>query len=204
MSQHTDAQEWLMRSANNSLPGVTDALIKHELHGVMHEFLEFTHAWQDWVDFTTIVGVDTYDLGHTDTDVILSLIEAKVTADDSPVTSGVMYMGTPGTITFVSTPTEAKGYSALVALGPSDTMQPDGFDAVPEWVWLRYKDVLLAGVLSSLMLQPAKPFTNLQLGQIHGVKFQSGKARARASSRKGHLYGGQRWSYPQNFATGRR
>jgi hypothetical protein len=67
---------------------------------------------------------------------------------------------------------------------------------VPSWLLDRYYDTLQHGVLSRLMRQVTKPYTNLALGTLHGASYGAGRAAARAELARSNIWGTQQWQFP--------
>jgi hypothetical protein len=65
----------------------------------------------------------------------------------------------------------------------------------------KYQDYVASGVLSRLTTQPGKPYSNQKLAVYHGRHFMEGVALAKKEARQGHVFGGQRWAFPQTFAS---
>lgn len=63
-------------------------------------------------------------------------------------------------------------------------------------------ETLLDGVLGRLYSQPAKPYSNQQLGLNHLKLYRAGVQRARAEAQLGYTSGPGRWRFPL-FAAGR-
>jgi len=90
---------------------------------------------------------------------------------------------------------------AEVALTVSDPTDGDGIPFMPDWIVEKYQDTLLDGVLSRIMIHPAKPYSSAQGAMLHGKRFNMGKGQARNDARHGATFGVQRWSFPQQFRT---
>lgn len=98
-------------------------------------------------------------------------------------------------------PNVAETWVAEVALTVSDPTDGDGIPFMPDWFVQKYQEAFLDGLLSKVMVHPAKPYTNKEAAAFHGRKFLSGIGTARMEARHGSVYGAQRWAYPQSFRT---
>lgn len=98
-------------------------------------------------------------------------------------------------------PNVAETWVAEVSLTVSDPTDGDGIPFMPDWFVQKYQETFLDGLLSRVMVHPAKPYTNEKGAAFHGRKFLSGLGTARMEARHGSVYGAQRWAYPQSFRT---
>lgn len=98
-------------------------------------------------------------------------------------------------------PNVAETWVAEVCLTVADPTDGDGIPFMPDWFVQKYQETFLNGLLSKVMVHPAKPYTNEKGAAFHGRKFLSGIGTARMEARHGSVYGAQRWSYPQSFRT---
>jgi hypothetical protein len=91
---------------------------------------------------------------------------------------------------------------ATLALNIADPMDANGLPTdMPEWIIDKYYDHLYHGVTGKLMLQPNKPFSSPKLAEYHMRKFNEGVGLARTEVRHMFTYAGQRWAFPQTYAT---
>jgi hypothetical protein len=109
-------------------------------------------------------------------------------------------MALPGEVTFY-TPPGQDTYTATVALSIDDPVQKDGYPEFPAWILEKYGVGLLDGVVGRMMLQPAKPYTNPQLGAAHLNAFHRTVSTAGTESVHRNVHNAQAWVFPQNFAT---
>jgi hypothetical protein len=64
-----------------------------------------------------------------------------------------------------------------------------------------YQEAIKAGVCGRMMLQPGKAHSNPALAQYHLKRFRDQIGIARTQTWNQNLQGGQRWQFPQGFAT---
>jgi len=191
-------KERLLDNARIRLPGVLDGVVKSELFFITKEFLTDTGAWKEQVDFTIIAGVEEYDIEPDNAFGIHRLIETR-DVSNNPVYSWFTY---PGKINIRNAYSAGPATASVVAVPV--TVDNDGYPRCPEWVYHKYENTLLDGVLSRLLSQPAKPYSSEKLAIYHMRRFRNGMAIATSDARRNHIDRGQAWRFPQSFATIRR
>jgi hypothetical protein len=119
---------------------------------------------------------------------------------------GSIEMTKPGVIQLMYAPSTATTWNAVVAK-TADEVTTDGYPdlvSADEWIVSKYGDGLHYGVLGRLQTMPAKPHTNLKVGAANWQYYIAERSRARGDAAKANVYGGQRWMFPQSFATAMR
>ena len=101
----------------------------------------------------------------------------------------------------LSPPSDNETWIAHVALTVIDPTDGEGMPHMPDWIAEKYQDYLASGLLSRLAMQTGKPYSSDKMAMYHGRRFSEGISLARKEARQGHVYGGQRWTFPQNFAS---
>ena len=188
----------LMDNVRVNAPGVIDASIKLELFNTMNTFFRETNIWQEEIDFLTETDVRSYDIVPTGVATINRPMYTK-NADNVPVSST---MPVPGTVVLAFDPAGDETLTAVVALTVSDPTTRDEYPEYPDWVLVKHYQTMLAGTLSALFAQIAKPYSNERMAIYNGRKFRAGMSQARVEGQHGHLYRGQNWAFP--FFAGRR
>lgn len=187
----------LMDTARPHLPGAVDNAVLQELFLVCDEFFKKSQAWREGIEFTVLRGEHAGMImpfaGSIDT--LLWVEDAK----GFPVRGA--YMGEDNTVSLRHPAQETLNYTAFVNLTVTDPTTKDAYPIVPANIVEKYTDELLSGLLSRMMAQPNKPYTNLSLAQYHDRKFRGGAARAYNSINTGNTRGSQRWAFPQTFKT---
>jgi hypothetical protein len=106
-----------------------------------------------------------------------------------------------GTVALETAPTAgevADGDMYLIAaLTPSLDAGADTENLIPSDMWSEHYDLFRAGVLSGMMTQPAKPWTNVQLATFYGRDFSNRLGTARHKMNTGGIPGAQRWRFPR-------
>lgn len=100
-------------------------------------------------------------------------------------------------------PGPSRIWVAVLALNITDPLDADGLPVVPTWIMEKYRDILGHGVISRMMTQAGKPYSNEQGGAFHGRKFNQGVGLAREEVRAMFAYGGQRWAFPGGWTNNR-
>jgi hypothetical protein len=183
----------LFNHAKAYLPGAGEDMLKYELFAMLDEFFIDTGIWRE----TISVGVTTdgylYEI-EPDTASAKIVRLHSVTHDGSPVRAAL----TGSTeLTFFTAPTAAYTYEVILIVSVGDPVSSStGMPEVPEWIYERYFNTLLAGLISKMMGQPAKPYSNEAQSIIWGRKFRSGMNAARRDANVMHLNDGQRWRFP--------
>jgi hypothetical protein len=197
MSADTDR---LMKNARIRLPGATDVAILNELYNVFNEFFQESGVWKEEIDFP-VLSTDTTDTTYTLTPAsattTIHRLDGVVNSDD--ITVGAT-MQIPGEVTLANPPGRDDTYTATVVLTVNGLVGATDYPEFPTWTLHRYEMGILDGLLGRMMSQPAKPFTNLQLGAYHQRKFRSAISIASSESLRKNLSNAQAWRFPRNFA----
>lgn len=186
------ALERLMDNARVHLPGAIDDALKLELFNTLNEFFSASRSWMDEIRVRARPDKTVYILATDEAGTPCSLV-SLVNASNSPVAAT---MPMPGELRLRYAPSQEETYTATVALTTVDPEDHDGYPQMPEWTLTQYYDGVLAGLLSKMFLQPAKPYSNERLSVLYGRKFRAAIATAAGEARRQHLYGGQRWRFP--------
>ena len=56
---------------------------------------------------------------------------------------------------------------------------------MPDWFYTEYTQALTDGLVGNMLVQPAKPYSNPQMGQFYLKRFISGKSTARIQAENG-------------------
>jgi hypothetical protein len=108
--------------------------------------------------------------------------------------------GTPNPVLRIMFNSGPQIWIATVALNIVDPLDADGLPVVPQWIMEKYKDAIGDGVISRMMTQAGKPYSNEQGAAFRGRKFNQGVGLARQEVRSMLTYGAQRWSYPGGWS----
>jgi hypothetical protein len=196
MSLDTDR---LMKDARIRLPGATDDAIRLELFSVLDEFFQDSNVWKEKIEFSVSATDDTSTTYYIEPESVASLHRLKC-VENSNGFGVAAVMKVPGEVTLMTPPSQDDTYTATVVLTVNDPVARDGYPEFPQWILNRYRMTLLDGLMGRMMSQPAKPFTNLQLGTYHMRRFRSAVAFASTESLRKHVANTQAWRFPRNFA----
>lgn len=186
------------------LPGAIDSAIKLEVFNTLDELCREARLWQETIPLSVtaanIAAEKTeYEIDPSD-GVIIGLMDLR-NAADQPVRGS---MSTPGVLEFEEIPGSVETYQVTVALSVTEPVRSaDDMPVIDDWVWEKHYQTIIQGVLSNMMAQAAKPYSNERLGIFHGRKFRNGVAMARIEALHSNKYGGQTWRFPF-FARGGR
>lgn len=184
-------------NATVALPGSLLGAIQMELFNVLDDFCRYTNVWQEWIDFsvnpsTTAVN-GSIDIVCTTGQIVrlLATVDAnrKIKAADMLI---------PGTLRMREIPGSTETWTAIVSKSVENKVStaknvPDA----PDWLLPQYRDAIFHGLLGKMMVHPAKPYTNAQMGSVHLRKFSQLMNQARTEVSHKNLYGANTWSFPQ-------
>lgn len=194
--------ERILKDVRGQTPGALMDAIRAELFNTMSDFLVFTNIWTEEFD----IAVNSTDLSYTVTPVeggrLLLLLNLYDSEDLLKQPVARCQMRVPGQITFWRAPPDNTTWVAVISKSVVTTVDADGNpDDVPDWIWERYYDVLLAGTLQRMFGQGGKPYTNPQGMAYWGRVYLSGKSQARVANIKANVQNQQVAGFPY-FAGG--
>ena len=188
--------------ARPHVPGVIQTTMQAELFGAFREFFQRSNAWQEDITVAITANNLTYPLTVTSGKMIYRLINLYNSTDIEKRWVWPAQMNTPGVLQLNRVPTEPHTWVATVSLYPVDTLDTDGNPvAVPQVFLSQYFEQLKSGLLSNLMMQPNKPYTNMQLATYHKRVFNNGWQQAIIDRTRANTYGTQAWGYPYGGTT---
>ena len=192
-------------TARLRLPGATDGVMQLEFMNVVQEFCITTSAWVDATDVTLEPQTNLYDLVPPDANSDIKRIMYVENADrDAPRWTAGAWMPAPGVMQIDFLPAVEQDIVVFVALQPNELGCKQNFPGVPDWFWTDYTRTLTDGLIGNMLVQPAKPYSNPQMGQFYLKRFINGMSTARIQASNGRRYDAQRWVFPQGFAVKRR
>lgn len=186
----------MMKNLRIQLPGAVDDAIKLEVFNTLNDFFQGSNIWREDIIVPVTPGVTSYELTPTGPAQIVQIM-GVVDANQFPVTAQLDLIS--GNLLIATAPSETVNYTAQVALTVDDPIDREGYPVFPLWVLNIYMNGIMSGVLSRMMVQPAKPYSNPQLAAYHGRVFSSTISEARAEANRGFTYGTQKWRFPQQF-----
>jgi hypothetical protein len=198
----------LMNNARVHLPGALDTALQYELFNVLNDFFQDTNIWKEDITFgVTALDPAPTTIYYIEQSSVSSINRLLGVVNDSglPVNAA---MATPGELTLQLPPGNTATWTATVALTVDDPVAASGsnagFPEFPVWVLNKYNTGILSGVVSRMMAQPAKPYTNPALSLQHHKIYAKAVRTARGEALHGNLNNGQNWRFPSAFSTTRR
>lgn len=203
--------DFVMNELRIALPGASDDGIKQALWGVIKEFLQDSNGWIEKQKLLVTAGVNDYTITPRDGGQIIRLV-GVVDGNLIPVKAVMASLGTLNvlqaiTVTSIDQPVVPKTTSATnpwtVCIVKNIQLPGtrDKLPVAPQFVLQVYSETIKDGVCGKMMLQPGTSYTNVQLAKYHLARFRDGIGIARTDIWNQNLQGGQRWAFPQNFAT---
>ncbi len=203
--------EYILNECRTKLTGASDGGIKTEMFGVMKEFLQDSNSWRENIELMVTAGVQEYALVPRLGGQIIRLegvfdgfrVAIPATTPDF-TTLVVLPVVNVTSVAQAPTDNSLQGTTPWVVCVVKNVTLPtttDNFPIVPEFVLKVYSTYILDGILGKMMTQSAKSYSNTQLGMYHMKRFRDGIGIARAAASVGNVVGGQRWSFPRQFAT---
>jgi hypothetical protein len=183
----------LMNNLRVQLPGALDAAIQLELFNTVDEMCRTAIIWQATLTVTLTVGLLVYTVTVTDAEIVSLYTVTHQTLD----TNDVLFDDATSTLSIIAVPTSTDALQPLfldVALTPAPSASVDNY--LPARLWTKHFQALLDGVLSRMLMQPAKPYSNVTLGTYHAKRFRKFLALARADVEENSTFDGQNWVFP--------
>lgn len=194
----------LMDNVRIRTPGALDATIKFELFSVLNEFFQDSNIWYE--DLTFAVTPSTLTYLQDPTVFTFTLVPTMGTPNrlmfvmNSDGLQQAAYMPVPGDVILRELPSSADTYTARLGLTVTDPVTREGYPEFPAWILNKYGNDILDGVLSRMMAQVAKPYSNPTMAQYHARKFKGAVSQAKVEAQHQNVYRGQSWRFPQTFA----
>ncbi len=193
----------LIDNATYRVPGALSSALLPELFAVLDEFFQTTNIWREDATFTANPTTSTfledpaaytYDVTATSGQIVR--LVAVVNEGGVPVVAG---MPIPGCVILRNPPASSETYTATVVLSVTDPVTSEGYPVCPDWIYQKYMNGLLDGLLGRMMSQTGKPYSSPQIAMVHLKRFQSAMSRARVETTRQNVYGAQNWSFPQTW-----
>jgi hypothetical protein len=185
----------LMSQLRIRLPGALDDTIKLELFSAMDEFFSGSNIWVEDVDLYVTPTDTEYDVIPSSVSAVHRLISV-VNSNNIPQNAS---MATPGVVVLSQAPSVAETLIARVALTVSDPPDRQSYPIFPAWIAGKYGNDIVAGVLSRMMSQLAKPYSSTQMALFYARQFTQTINRAKVEAMHGNVYRGQNWAFPQGM-----
>jgi hypothetical protein len=182
-------------------------VFKQELFRCAKDFFEETNIWLEDVPFVANINTLSYSVTPAGKGVPNRLMIVFDPAHAPPtrrwVQSGIE-MRVPGVITLTFAPSSPANWVATYAKNITDPINSEGFpeiDASAYWIIDKYRDAFFYGTLARLQNEPSKTYSNPKEAARNQQNYISQRSKARSDAVKSNTYGGQRWAFPQSYAT---
>ncbi len=193
-----------MAQARMRLPGALDSAIQHKTFSVLDEFFKDSNCWREEIRVSALTTKLAYEIESEETSATIVRLLKLVNGDDVPF---ACTMEVPGELVLDAYPQNAEYLYATVALTVNDPVPSsgdlEGYVKCPVWVFEKYRNGLLDGLIGRMMSQPAKPYTNERLAVYHMRRFRTALSVARSEAMHKNLYAAQAWRFPQSFSVRR-
>jgi len=202
MSDHRDdgklrSYVWqLLNQAEMRLVGVSQAALRAELYDTMRVFFDETNAWQESIKFNVVKDVLDYPIVPSYGRIIrlLGVVDQNRTSQPG-------IMPTLGIVSFQNPYSDTQLFTARVVLNVDAPFENRGVPQFPAWVLPQWGHYILDGLVSRMMMQPDKSWTDPQNGQMYNRLFYDGIGRVRSDTARANTIGAQAWTYPQTWRT---
>ncbi len=172
------------------VPGISLPVLQMEAWNTIEDFYIRSTARRAEIEFQMAIGVNQIDLNPYDETWLVAWVLSVHGIHHPKIIP-------PATIIDRFNPTALRQGRALLAL------KPVSFNtALPEDLFSNWFEFILAGTLSRLHSQIAKPYSNPQAAAAYGKRFNHGINRARDTANRGYSEGPSRWHFPY-FSRGR-
>jgi hypothetical protein len=193
----------LMDNARVELPGALDGAIYLQIFNVLNMFFQKSNIW------TEDITMNVTPANIRDSTIAIVPTAGKINrlmyVFDANKVQRAMGMATPGLLSFYDVPNGNEVWTARVALSVNDPVPTTGAQPFvpecPDWILTKYDDGILSGVLSRMMMQVAKSYSNPRMAAVHWRAFNDAVSLAKSEARHQNIYAAQTWRFPQNFAT---
>lgn len=189
------------------IPGVLDAVQAQVTFSLFKDFCDKTNIWQEEVAVPVLPDVITYPfvlLGRGQPNRLMMMYDPAQGSRDKHWVQGNVQMTVPGILTISYSPSTAATWNAVIAKTPIDPTMTDKYPNMePSAYWIvdKYREALTFGILGRLQKMPGKPYSNSKEAKDNTQYYISERSKARTDMIKANTFGGQRWAFPQGFAT---
>lgn len=196
----------LLAEARVYLPGAKDETLQVELRRAIDEMLKITQVWQGDIDFKVKPGRLVYPLDTAQfCQGMAQIVRVIKVVNSNNIPVRFFAMQNIPELTLTCEPSQPETFTATLAfslpLASACSCQQLSDKCgctwgIPEWILTRWNEVFFDGLLWRMMMQPAKPYTNTEIGLFHGQRWRMGLADARAAAKQKNVYDGQAWQFP--------
>lgn len=183
----------LINNAIARLPSASEPVIRAEVWNVVDKFCRESWAWRETIEVPLVALQQSYEPTPPGTEIIHVFNVSHETMD----VKGTVYE--LGVITLPAAPVTvdpAKPLFVVAALTPAIDAGADVENLIPQDMWSAHHQVLLSGLLATMMGHPAKPYSNPNMALFYLRDFRAETTNARQRARLGMTIGAQQWRFP--------
>ena len=182
----------LLGQAKVYLMGASDKQLRVALFDVLNDFFDQSNCWTEAIRFTVIPETLDYKLYTTQGRIVrLDCVIDQHGSQQQAIMPDI------GTVRFLYPYTQMQPMQATVVKSVTDPMLCSP-PSIPDWILPRHSQVILHGLIGTMMMLPAQSYTNPEMAKFYLAKFSDGMSGAYVSSSKANTVGAQPWAFPQS------
>lgn len=190
-----DPTDKLMGNLRAQLVNAKDSQIKQALFNVIMDACTRGYIWVEEVPVSFKPGQRVANIVPADTQIVL----VQNFYHSSEDMTGIQYDN--GNVALAADAVDGRFLEPMLvtmALAPLATADPELPNQwIPYDLWSKHYTLLLNGVLAFMMLQPAKPFSNPALGQLHSRLYARDLNNATITQKDRGIPTRQHWRFPR-------
>lgn len=190
-----DPSARLLGAIRARLPGAKDSQTRLALFDTLQDACSRARVWTEQVPYRLVPGKQVFSVAQDKARVVTLLDVAHPVLDQR----SVAYSDEKVAISVDIETLDPADYLYLtMALAPSlDVDMDDPQQWIPHDLYASKYTLLLHGVLGTMMLQTAKPYSNTSLGQYHTQVYSRELNASPLKDREGGLPARQHWRFPR-------
>ena len=197
------------------LPGALDEVLHLVFSEIVRDFFQESTVWRQYVDARMVGDRTRYDLNQYVKDARVQWVLNEVTVDGTQIyprpvnyttsnPGSVSYYHLDGTSAVVLSPTPSYPKDTkhvlralAVLVPPPGTIQRSTCGAIPGELMMTWYDAFLWGVVGRMMLDVAKPYSNIQQGVFFTKQYKHKRTEARDVAMRRNMNTTAPWVFPQ-------
>jgi hypothetical protein len=215
MTDYEEQHAWICDHVLTSLPGADSQQVQRTYMRKVDHFLQEASCWIDDAVFTAdTFGNVKLDFSHIEAQMVWI---HKILFESIPLTHTTIippaletrqgsrpttYTNTPYPDVIILFPRPNTGLSINVTARCALKLAKcsDADQAVPDWIFNRYKEAIRTGVLGDMMAESGKPYSNFSQGLVYKGEYSHAIAKSRDEARRGFGFHESEWAYPQGYS----
>lgn len=191
--------DFIVARAKTELPGASENGLKQALFDVLTTFFDLSSVWLEEIPFAVDNTTNVYTITPVEKPPG-QIIRLSAVMDSGRIGQPAVLI-LPNVITLRDTPNGAMTFVAQVikSVVLPDEAKADPTPDVPSWIFQRWWQPIVYGVISKMMLQSGKSYSNTQLGAVKNSEFERECGNARIATLRRNTHGTNNWVYPQQF-----